>query len=337
MQKIRKILFPFSWLYGGVVWLRNKFFDWNLIPSKAYDFPVICIGNLSVGGTGKSPMTEYLIRLLIDNYKIATLSRGYGRVTKGFYRLTGEEEAAQTGDEPLQFKTKFADVEVAVDEDRQHGIAQLRSAKNPPELIILDDAYQHRKVTPGFAILLTAYSKIYAEDMVLPAGDLREPRAGAKRANIIVVTKCPKDLPLSKRDRISRNLNLNENQSLFFSYIAYSETISNQEKEIALKELPKGFLLVTGIAKPKPLVSYLKQKELNFRHQAFPDHHNFSEDEIEKMNQAEFILTTEKDYMRLKSKLPNEKLYYLPITHQFIENGDRFDEEITNWVESQLK
>lgn len=337
MRKLRKILFPFSWLYGGIVYLRNKFFDWEWIKSEAYHFPVICVGNLSVGGTGKSPMTEYLIRLLSKDYRLSTLSRGYGRETKGFYLLSGREEAAQTGDEPLQFKTKFPMIEVAVDENRRHGIAELQKLENPPEVIILDDAYQHRKVTPGFTILLTAYSNIYAKDWLLPAGDLREPKIGAKRADIVIVTKCPRNLPINEQRKIENKLRLQDNQHLFFSYIAYAEQVYNIDSKLNINQLPNQFLLVTGIANPKPLVHFLAKKGLKFTHLSFPDHHNFSEKDIQKIKASDFILTTEKDYMRLKSHFSTNKLYYLPIKHQFIAKSDEFDAQLKNWVKNQLK
>lgn len=337
MRKLRKILFPFSCLYGGIVWLRNKFFDWQWISSKGYDFPVICVGNLSVGGTGKSPMTEYLIRLLSQDYRLATLSRGYGRKTKGFHLLSDREDASETGDEPLQFKTKFPEIEVAVDEDRQHGISKLMELGNPPEAIILDDAYQHRKVVPGFTVLLTAYSNIYVKDMLLPAGDLREPKSGAKRADVIIVTKCPKDLSATVRQNMEKQLRLQESQELFFSYIAYAEGVYNSNVKLDFNQLPNNFLLVTGIANPKPLVDFLTENGLKFTHLAFPDHHNFSEKEIQKIDESDFILTTEKDYMRLKSHFSTDKLHYLPIQHRFISGADKFDKRLKAWVKNKLK
>ena len=333
MQKIRKILFPFSWLYGGIVWLRNKFFDWNWVSSKSYDFPVICVGNLSVGGTGKSPMIEYLIRLLKDKYSTATLSRGYKRKTKGFYLVNKNDEAINTGDEPLQFKNKFSNIEVAVDENRQNGISQLRKLPSPPEIILLDDAFQHRKVKPGFSILLSSYDAIYSKDLMLPAGNLREPKSGAKRADIVVITKCPENISLKKQEKITKQLKLKPHQSVYFSYIKYADKITNEKEELDFENL-KNFTLVTGIAKPQPLVNFLKEKDLNFSHLNFPDHHNFSAKEIKELNKLDFILTTEKDFMRLKHVISLEKLFYLPIQQDFIKNKENFDNEILDWVKS---
>lgn len=334
MQILRYLLFPFSLLYGLIVRLRNKLFDWNILSSKSYDFPVICVGNLSVGGTGKTPMVEYLANLLKDNYQIATLSRGYKRKTKGFYLLGGDENALQTGDEPLQFKSKFPKIHVAVDENRQNGIAALRKLSNPPEIVLLDDAFQHRKVTPGLAILLTAYNSIYKKDFILPTGNLREPRSGAKRADVVVVTKCPVNISGATRGKIKKLLQLKKHQSLYFTFINYADYITNGVTIIPIKDLKSDFTLVTGIAKPSPLVKFLRDSGLTFTHQLFPDHHNFTTDEIDRLKKEDFILTTEKDFMRLKSEIALEKLFYLPIRQDFITNKDGFDLQITNWVKN---
>lgn len=331
MKLLRKILFPFAILYGMVVYVRNKFFDCGLLTSKSYDFPVICVGNISVGGTGKSPMVEYLINLLQGENKVATLSRGYKRKTKGFQLVGRNAKSEEVGDEPLQFKTKFPDALVTVDEDRQNGIANLLNFKHPPNIIVLDDAFQHRKVTPGLAILLTAYDDLYADDFLLPMGNLRESRRGANRADIIVVTKCPADISETQRLKIQKKLKLKSKQSLYFSAIAYNEKVLNFKFSKNLKELG-AFTLVTGIAKPKPLVAHLKGLGLDFEHLAFSDHHHFSQFELSRLNQSAILVTTEKDYMRLRGKLPAEKLYYLPIGVQFIEGENAFRQEINAFI-----
>lgn len=334
MDKLRKLLFPFSWLYGGIVFLRNKFFDWNILTSKSYDIPIICVGNLSVGGTGKTPMIEYLIRLLQEHYKIATLSRGYKRKTSGYYLLKGNETAIETGDEPLQFKTKYSDIAVAVDENRQKGIAELKKISPKIDIILLDDAFQHRKVTPGFSVLLTSYDSIYAKDMMLPAGNLREPKSGAKRANIVVVTKCPPDIDHKEQEYIRQQLKLQPEQELYFSYIAYDNKVYSQTTALDWQDIPKEFALVTGIAKPEPLVSFLKTRGLEFKHYRFPDHHNFSDKDIEGLENESFILTTEKDFMRLKTTFSPKKLFYIPIKQEFIAGGKEFDSAVINWMNS---
>lgn len=331
MSTARKLLYPFSLLYGGITMLRNKLYDEGIFKSHAYDLPVIAVGNLSVGGTGKSPMVEYLISLLKNEHKVATLSRGYKRSTSGFRLLNGSETAAEVGDEPLQFKNKFPEVQVAVDEDRSHGIEELLKT-SAPEVIILDDAFQHRKVTAGLYILLTPYGNLYSKDLILPAGNLREPRSGAKRADIVVVTKCPEDLTKEEQAEIAKELSLDSDQALFFSSIAYSETVLG-ESSFPLEELKDhSFTLVTGIANPQPLVDFLKRKALEFEHRAFPDHHNFSASEVKELQAADFILTTEKDYMRLKNELPPNNISYLPISTRILDASEEFEDLIRNFV-----
>lgn len=311
--------------------VRNKLYDQQYLKSRKYDLPVIGVGNLSVGGTGKSPMIEYLIWLLKEDHKLATLSRGYKRSSRGFHLLTGKENAAEVGDEPLQFKSKFSEVQVAVDENRTQGIDRLLELKPAPGVILLDDVFQHRKVQAGLYILLTSFDNLYSDDLVLPAGNLREPQAGSERADIVVVTKCPVDLSEEKQDNIRRKLDLNSGQELFFSSIAYSGEVKNQSRTIPLEELGK-FTLVTGIADPKPLVKYLKEKNLAFEHRAFPDHHNFSASEVENLKKADLVLTTEKDYMRLKNAIPSGKLLYLPIETRIIDNAERFEQKVKDFV-----
>ncbi|HSI69130.1 MAG TPA: tetraacyldisaccharide 4'-kinase [Gillisia sp.] len=331
MSKLRKILLPFSLLYGGVMAVRNILYDRGILESSSFSTPVICVGNLSVGGTGKTPMIEYLLQLLLPKYRLATLSRGYGRKTKGYLELKGNEQAEQVGDEPLQFKVKFPQVHITVDEDRRNGITHLISA-HQPDIILLDDAFQHRKVKSGLNILLTAYNSIYAEDFVLPAGNLREPRSGASRAKIIVVTKCPVDLSFEKQEQIRKKLRLEKDQNLHYSYIKYAEEVKNEETGVSLEALKEQrFTLVTGIAKPDSLITFLKAKGLDFDHLKFPDHHNFTTKDLEKISKAPFVLTTEKDYMRLKD-LKHSKLFYIPIKMDFLNSNRAFDEEVLSFL-----
>ncbi len=313
MKILRYILFPIEPIYFLVTWFRNKLYDIGIKKSVSYDFPVICVGNLSVGGTGKTPMIEYLINLLKDEYKVATLSRGYKRKTKGFQLADKNANADSIGDEPFQFYSKFKnDILVAVDSDRRNGIQNLQ--QHIPEVILLDDAYQHRKVKAGFNILLTTYDNPYFKDIVLPTGNLREPRNGANRANIIVVTKCPKVLSESEKDDIIKRINPEKHQHVFFSTIAYSNKLFSVKKTITINNL-ESFTLVTGIANATPLVDSLKGKNLNFEHLNFKDHHDFTKEDITALEKKELIVTTEKDFMRLKQydSLQN-KLFYLPIT-----------------------
>ena len=315
MKLLRYLLLPIVPIYYLVTWLRNKLYDLGIKKSTVYDFPVICVGNLSVGGTGKTPMIEYLIRLLKPEHYIATLSRGYKRQTESFVLADKKATALSIGDEPFQFYQKFEDVIVSVDTDRVHGISQLMNLHKPPEVILLDDAFQHRRVKAGFNVLLTSFDDLYTEDILLPTGNLREPRQGAKRADIIVVTKCPENLSGEKKLEITRKINPLNYQDVFFGSIAYAQAIKNNEVTIDLENLKKrSFTLVTGIANPKPLVAHLKTLGLQFEHLKFKDHHDFNESEIKGLKQKPLIVTTEKDMVRLQPHfVKSEALYYLPI------------------------
>lgn len=332
MKIIRVILFPVVPIYFMVTWLRNRFYDLGIYKSKSYDFPIVAVGNLSTGGTGKTPMVEYLIRLLNSQKKVATLSRGYGRKTKGFLLANAEATADSIGDEPFQFYYKFKlDTQVAVCEDRQNGIETLRLLDHKPEVIILDDAYQHRKVKAGFYVLLTSYGKLYTNDMVLPTGNLREPKSGAKRAQVIVVTKCPINLLEKEKAAIINALNPLPNQEVFFSSIAYSDHVYFESGSLLLKDLEK-VTLITGIANSKPLVDYLNQVNITFNHLKFGDHHHFTASEIEEFEKLDTILTTEKDFMRLKMHPTiQDKLFYLPITIT-IDRAEDFNKKILGFV-----
>lgn len=333
MQNFRKFLLPFSWLYQAVTDLRNRMYDKGILESRQFELPVICVGNLSVGGTGKSPMVEFLISFLSNRFSMATLSRGYKRTTKGFRLVQENDQALEVGDEPLQFKKKHPDIIVAVDEVRTRGIEHLLNLPLPPEVIVLDDAFQHRKVKAGLNILLTAYENLYFEDNVLPAGNLRESQSGKNRAHIVVVTKCPMSLTPEAKDKITRRLKLHSNQPLFFTGIGYSEQVYNEAGAVDLSELSeKKITLVTGIANPQPLVDYLKSKGLHFEHLKFPDHHHFTKNEISQIRSKELILTTEKDYMRIAGEIPSERLYYLPISTVFLEQEEVFKKLVLDYI-----
>ena len=334
MNLLRKLLFPFAILYGVITSIRNFLFDISVLKSYSFNLPIIAVGNLSVGGTGKTPQIEYLIRLLSEKYKIATLSRGYKRQSDGFILAQANSNARLLGDEPFQFFEKFPSIQVAVDADRKNGIEQLLSLPEKPEVILLDDAFQHRKVKAGFYILLTSYGDLYSDDCMLPTGNLRETRSGAKRADLIVVTKCPFDLSLDKQNDIRKRLKLSVNQQLYFTFIAYDTFVYGEKQKVNINEIQSTVkVLVAGIAKPEPFFTYLKNT--NDVCLSFPDHHNFTEKdilEITKTAQNNIIITTEKDYMRLKGSLPNEQLFYLPIKSAFISESQNFDKTIINYV-----
>lgn len=332
MNFVRKILFPIVPIYYLVSSIRNMCFNIGFCKSKLYDFPIICVGNLSAGGTGKTPMIEYLIRLLKNDYKVATLSRGYKRNTKGFYIADENSSAEKIGDEPFQFYQKFRNIVVSVDGNRQNGIAQLQQLLNAPDIILLDDGFQHRKVKAGLNILLTTYDKLYIDDFVLPTGNLREPKAGAKRADIIIVTKCPYGLDESKKNNIIIRLKPLSTQAVFFSTIKYSETVYNSIISKPLTNLKnQGFTLVTAIANPKPLLNFLNSSGYNYEHLNFKDHHSFTKRELKFLNTTPLILTTEKDYMRLRENIDPERLFCLPIEME-ISNKEKFDNLINEYV-----
>lgn len=334
MNSIRIILFPFAILYGFITSIRNFLFDKGILKSYSFDMPIIAVGNLSVGGTGKTPQIEYLIRLLSPKYQVATLSRGYKRKSEGFILADSTSNAEILGDEPFQFYSKFKNIQVAVDADRKNGIEQLLSNSEKLDIILLDDAFQHRKVKAGFYILLTSYCDLYSDDFMLPTGNLRESRSGAQRANAVIVTKCPSNLSLDEQNKIKNQLQLDYNQQLYFSYIDYDDCVYSEDKTLRVSEIKNvDKLLLAGIAKPNPFFAYLQSEKVEKL--VYADHHHFTENdsrEIENKSQNKIIITTEKDFVRLKGSVSKEKLFYLPIRSSFLSEGKNFDKTITNYV-----
>ncbi|WP_194851044.1 tetraacyldisaccharide 4'-kinase [Nonlabens antarcticus] len=317
MQGLRILLYPFSILYDGITGLRNYGFDRGWLTSTKFDIPIIAVGNLSTGGTGKTPMIEFLIRQNTGK-KIAVLSRGYGRKTKGYREVTIESKAIQVGDEPLQFKSKFKDeIIVAVCEKRVQGIQRLIQDHNP-EVILLDDAYQHRYVQASHYILLTSYDQPFYKDLVLPAGNLRESVSGAVRAHSIIVTKCPAELSDKEMAEIRSQLKPREHQQVYFSTISYSANVIGLTKAISLESLKdQNITVVTGIAKPSYFVDFLK-KYMTVKHLQFPDHYNYKQKDIQLFkDQNNIVITTEKDYVRLR-EFNISNLYYIPIEARFL-------------------
>lgn len=316
---MRFLLFPFAILYGIAVRLRHFLYDRGWLHSKQYPFPTLCVGNLAVGGMGKTPMVEYLVRLLGEE-QVAILSRGYRRKTKGFVLADASSTALTLGDEPFQYLRKFPKATVAVCESRQEGIERL--LQNPHfRVILLDDAFQHRKVQAGLNLLLTSYDKLYTKDFLLPVGSLRDIRSRARKAQIILVTKCP-ELSEEAQQKIIQQLHPLPHQQVFFTRIAYATKVCRDGESLPLEDfLSAPFTLVTGIAKPTPLVIFLQSKGAHFTHLSYGDHHHFSTKEIAFLSQQGRLLTTEKDYVRLGFALP--QLYYLPIETQFLNEKDK--------------
>jgi tetraacyldisaccharide 4'-kinase len=294
MNLLRKILFPFAILYGFIMSIRNFLFDNGIAKSYQFDVPIIAVGNLSVGGTGKTPQIEYLIRLLSENYKVATLSRGYKRQSKGFVLADATSNAAILGDEPFQFYQKFNNIQVAVDANRKNGIEQLLLQKQKPEVLLLDDAFQHRKVKAGFYILLTAYGDLYSDDSMLPTGNLRESRSGVKRADVVIVTKCPADLSIEEQKGIKDKLKVAEDQAVYFTSITYDAFVYSENQTIRVSDIVNtDKVLLAGIAKPEPFYAYLQKP--NDECLTFADHHHFTEKDILEIKNKSFnkiIITT---------------------------------------------
>ena len=336
----RWYLYPFSVIYDSVTGIRNTFYNWGIQRSTPFKTPIINVGNLSVGGSGKSPMVMYLAEMLSRSKRTGVLSRGYGRRTKGYEVTNYDSNYKTVGDEAMQlfqrFKNKFV---IAVCEDRVAGATKLIYDMDL-EVLVLDDAYQHRAIKAGFNILMTDYNDPYFKDFLLPAGDLRESRSGYKRANIIMVSKCPPDLTEEiKRYYISRIKPL-KHQKVFFSSINYDENVYSIRQELPDNNLAYyDILLITGIANPKPLIDHLAKFSQKVKHLKFRDHHNFSEDDIQnilkeykKLGEYKLILTTEKDHVRLKTfDYIRELVYYWPINVQIDEQAE-FNKIIENYV-----
>lgn len=349
--KLNYCLTPISLLYEMGVSLRNQLFDWGVLHSEQYPVPIISIGNLSVGGTGKTPHTEYIIRLLKDQYRIAVLSRGYKRKTSGFILASQQSTSLEIGDEPFQMKNKFPDILVAVDANRRRGIQNLLSLpeNEKPEVIVLDDAFQHRYVHPSLSIVLTDYHRLFYYDKLMPVGLLREPASNINRADIVIVTKCEEDMKPIDFRIIEENMHLRAHQSLFFTYIAYGEiepVFPSEARPLISKKIDEeeDILLLSGIASPAPFICEAKKYSKKVVPATFPDHHTFTKSDFKKLDATykkmsspgKLILVTEKDAARLKDNpfVPDywkDSLYCLPITIRFC-TGQSIDETIKKHI-----
>jgi len=345
-KKIRYVLIPFSFLYGGIIKIRNLLFDKNILRSAKFNFPLICVGNLAVGGTGKTPMVEYIIELLEKKYKVATLSRGYKRKTKGFFIADDKTTSEDIGDEPMQMHNNFPDVTVAVAEERVMGIPQLLYEKPATQVIILDDAFQHREVNAGFNILLTDSKNLYSQDFLLPAGSLRDVKSSSWRADLIIVTKCKPGLSDKEKRDIIKQLKPLDRQKIYFTAIEYESPFHLFSKKEYQLDRNCSVLLVTGIANPEPIKEVFKDFVSGYQILKFRDHHNFSREDIKQIkdkfskieNDNKIIVTTEKDAVRLikfEKELENLPIYVLPISHHFLFDGaSTFEKDILAFIYS---
>ena len=347
--KINEWLLPLSWLYSIGVRFRNWLFDVGIKKSKTFSIPVIAVGNITVGGSGKTPHVEYLIRLLQDKMKIAVLSRGYKRKSKGFVLADKDTTMPDIGDEPFQMHQKFPNIYVAVDAKRARGIELLQQEETTKDtdVILLDDAFQHRYVKPGINILLVDYHRLIIYDKILPAGRLREPLSGKNRADIVIITKCPKDLKPMEFRVLTKAMNLYPFQQLFFTCINYDDPRGIFCDKIMQKEELNRYhaLLVTGIASPKQMEQDLRPLTKELSSLSYGDHHQFKPKDVERINKTfanmpepRIIITTDKDAVRLKeteglSEDVRQHLYALPIKVSFmLEQEDNFNEKILSYV-----
>lgn len=332
---IKKILFwIFSIPFLLVTSIRNFLYNIGVIKSHQFNIPIISIGNLVLGGSGKTPSIEYLVRLLSNNYKVAVLSRGYGRKSTGFILADSNSDAGIIGDESMQYYRKFKNIIVSVDSNRVRGINKLIKLNSKPEIVLLDDAYQHRRVKPGMSILLTKFNDLYSEDNIFPLGNLRESKRNANRADVIIVTKCDKNINKDQKRHIIQKLNIGDNQKIYFSSIKYSKMVYDKESSKPLSEFKNiKFTLVTGIADSSHLINYLNDSGYNFNHILFKDHHDFSNSDIIKIDRNNLIITTEKDYVKLFTKITSS-LYYLPIEF-VIDNEVDFSKQILDYIQTR--
>jgi tetraacyldisaccharide 4'-kinase len=348
LKRLNILLAPIALIYGLIVKIRNLLFDCKILKSVSFDKPIICVGNLTVGGTGKTPHVEYLIKLLSTKFNVATLSRGYGRKTKGFRYASTTSGAFEVGDEPLQIKTKYPSIQVAVDANRVNGITRLIKENKKLDLIILDDAFQHRYVKPGLSILLIDYNRPITSDFFLPMGRLRDSLSEKRRADIVVVTKCPLNLCRESKESMVSKLKLKPSQSIYFTTITYGTPIPIFKEFGTNLELNKGkeIFALAGIADPTFFFSYLENKSNLIEKHTFPDHYSFTKKQIYSIfdvylknrgiNKA--IVTTEKDATRLRGILSLDAefmkaLFYIPIEVEFLDNQeDNFNNQILTYA-----
>lgn len=340
---MRFLLFPFFLIYALITYLRNILFDLNLLPSKKFNLPVISIGNLCVAGTGKTPHTDYLISIL-KNYNVAVLSRGYGRNSTGFIILDKSSNYEEVGDEPVQLKIKYPNCIIAVSKSRKLGITLILKKYPNIDVIILDDAFQHRWIQPGLNILITTYQNPFYNNTLLPIGTLRESTAGKKRANMILISKTPRNSSLTEKNKLKNRLGLSSNQDYFFSYLKYLkwiplfDNIQNYQQKYV-----ESVTLVTGIANSKLLKKMLREKDYTINHIKYPDHYRFTKTDVThilnvfKSNKStkKVILTTEKDSVRLikfKAQFKRAPVYFIPVEIMF-EKEKEFNTQIINYVE----
>ncbi len=346
------LLYPLSLLYGLITGIRNFLYDSGILHSEEFHFPVICVGNITVGGTGKTPHTEYIAGLLRENFKVATLSRGYKRKTHDFRIASSETPVSEIGDEPMQIFHNFPDILVTVDKNRVHGVKKILQEYPETEVIILDDGFQHRRITPGFSILLSDYYRLFIRDHMLPYGNLRENKGNMRRADMILITKSPENISPIQRRLIVKEIGKSPYQNLYFTTFRYKAPVHVFENNIEgtqpeFTECDKcSIVLITGIANPRPLIEYLQKTYGEIIHLSYPDHYNYNEKDLINFSSAfnnlrsvrKYLFTTEKDAIRLRefaniAEPVRSAFFYIPIEIYFLnEDKDEFDNLIINYV-----
>lgn len=347
---LKLLLYPFSILYGAIMWLRNKLYDSGVYSSVSFSVPVICVGNLSTGGTGKTPHIEYLVRLLQYEYRVATQSRGYKRRSRGFKMADAQTTAFDIGDEPMQFHLKFPEMAVSVCEERMTGIPALLAERPETEIVLLDDAYQHRSVKAGLNILITDFAKPFYEDYVLPFGNLREHRNAYRRAHAIIVSKCPEAISKETMQTMIGRIKPLDHQKVFFTRIQYGTCFDFFTGQQAVLNKEQHIVLVSGIAKPEPMLDYLRGQVADVHLLRYPDHHYFSQNNLEEIQQTcanwadkkPVLVTTEKDATRLALHAETLKswgvpILVLPIEIAFIQDKEIFDRMVQTYVDSERR
>jgi len=353
INKRNILLYPLSLIYGMITGIRNFLYNSGVLPTKEFHLPVICVGNITVGGTGKTPHTEYIAELLKEYFKVATLSRGYKRKSNGFRIATASSPVIEIGDEPMQICRKFPEVLVAVDRNRVNGVQRILEESPDTEVIILDDAFQHRRITPGFSILLSDFDRLIINDHMMPYGNLRENKGNMRRADIILITKSPENISPIQRRIIVKEVDKAPYQNLYFTTFTYKNPVRVfEEKNITKNTLDlssataSSIVLVTGIANPQPLKEFLQKSFEEIIHLPYPDHYNFREKDIQKITEvfnelkskSKYLFTTEKDAVRLReftniAEPLKSLLFYIPIGIQFLnDDKDEFDNLIIDYV-----
>ena len=327
MNKLKFLLFPLSIFYLIITNIRNSLYDLDIFKSHSFNVPLVGVGNISSGGTGKTPFVEYLLKKYSKTFKTVLISRGYKRSSKGFQKANRSSSPLSIGDEPYQIFKKFKNIQVAVDKNRVNAVSKILNDHPDTNLVLLDDSFQHRKIRPKLNILLTTYSNPFFNDCILPVGSLRESKSSYQRADIVIVTKCPEKIDKTKSKSLKDQLNIKSHQTLFYTTISYNSRLKGDYHQDINSLNKQKIFLVTGIADSSKFVNFLKKNEIDFDHYSFSDHHNYTQKEINKIENSgdNLVVTTEKDFQKIQFIERKNKWSYLEIEVKFLEKEDEFD------------